>query len=105
MQVQVTSIRLSFEGKETFVLSKDRIFDIRELVLDISISGPKEMDAVISTLNEASFLDQLNDKCKKNDIFTIPTKRYLLPTNEFKRLKTPVSDEIKGSEIFLLLIQ
>ena len=98
MQVQVTSIRLCFDGK-------DRICDIRELVLDISISGPKEMDAVISTLNEASFLDQLNDKCKKNDIFTIPTKRYLLPTNEFKRFKTPVSDEIKGSEIFLLLIQ
>ena len=47
------------------------------------------MDAVISTLYEASFLDQLNDKCKKNDIFS-------LPANEFKRFNNPVLDEIKG---------
>lgn len=87
MQIPVTSIRLSDE-------EKDGICDIREFLLTISTSSDKEKELIISTLNEASFLEKLNDKCKKNDIFS-------LPTNEFKRFNNPVEDEIKGMYISL----
>jgi len=82
LQVPGSSISLSDEGK-------DGICDIREYLLNISTSSDREKEIVISTLNEVSFLEQLNDKCKKNDIFS-------LPANEFNRLKYPLPDEIKG---------
>ena len=82
LQVPVTSISLNDEGK-------DGICDIREFELTISTSSDKEKEMIISTLNEASFLEQLNDKCKKNDIFS-------LPANEFNRLQNPLPDETKG---------
>ena len=82
LQIPVTSIRLSDEGK-------DGTCDIREFLLTISTSNDKEKEMVISTLNEASFLEQLNDKCKKDDIFS-------LPANEFNRLQNPLPDETKG---------
>ena len=82
LNVQSTSIWLTEDG--------DGICDIREFVLNIATSSPEE---IILTLKDASFLDQLNDQCRKSDIF-------FSSKNEFETLADPETQDIKGASIF-----
>ena len=82
LNVQSSSVWISEDG--------DGICDIKEFVLNIATSSPEE---IILTLKEASFLDQLNDQCRKGDIF-------FSSENAFETLTDPKKRAIKGEPIF-----
>ena len=82
LNVQSSSIWLTEDG--------DGICDIKEFVLNVATSSPEE---IILTLKEASFLDQLNDQCRKSDIF-------FSSENAFETLTDPETQAIKGEPIF-----
>ena len=82
LNVQSTSIWLSEDG--------DGICDMKEFVLNIATSSPEE---IILTLKDALFLDQLNDQCRKSDIF-------FSSENAFETLTDPEKQDIKGMPSF-----
>ena len=77
-----TSIWLSEDG--------DGICDLKEFLLNIATSSPEE---IILILKETSFLDQLNNQCRKSDIF-------FSSENVFETLTDPETQDIKGMQIF-----
>ena len=68
----------------------DGICDLKEFLLNIATSSPEE---VILILKEASFLEQLNDQCRKSDVF-------FSSENVFETLTDPETQDIKGMPVF-----